>query len=295
MKKFIKIPDQKDQIDPLWILTSPRSGSTFLGETLNNLLIENKNNRFIFMEHFNIFLWNNSYYSNLIFKDYIDKFNKTSKWYFDLKVKSIADSARFQSDIINEITSDRSFSENRNKRIINKKFIPKYNKVFPSQLFKKEDFKYIKKYYSNIKFIQLIRKDILEQTISQYLAELSGIYVFYDLRKEKINEYMSTEFQFDLKKVLNIYKHFEKERKSCIEYFEYLKYLGCPIHKVFYEDLRDSLEDELYKIYDFLSLSQEYKNKICPYIENIKKNKTSRIVVHPQKKKFLNMLRNSIK
>ncbi len=265
--KNININNEKksnQDYDPIWIITCPRSGSTYLSNILNKIILGNNvSNKLFFAEHYNPDNYL-SYYHKKIFYDIYDNI-----------------------DLVKKKSKKDHFLEKYNKIIIDKKLYPKYNKLFFCHIpkWKKSDFIDVKNSLPRLKCIHLIRKDIYNQTISFYFAEKINKWIFIDNNNEK---YLKEKIEFNEKHIIQLYNDSLRNKQQC--YYK-IESLNCPYHTVYYEDLCENLDIELCKICEFLSID---KSKISLIHSKEFENKCPKIITHPLKHKYVEKLRKLI-
>jgi len=278
---FKKIPD----IDAhaCWIITSPRTGSTYLCDVLNSVLPQYKNIEF--MEHFT-HTPGGSYYTRKIFNDTWEKLKKKGITQYN---HGYSLNLKYQKEVRKIFINKEMnyFLDNPNEPLL-----PTRNKMMSNVLewfgfnsqnkedYRKIDFKKIhdkiENKIPNIKYIHLVRKDMIAQSVSLYHAESSGIFTSKEI--EKINpSYAEDIIPFNFHKIMEKYEGINHLKTLCDLFFDSIskeQYMT-----VFYEDLRDSFDDEIIKIGKFLNYKidlEEVKKKNKTYPTTKKENELHR-------------------
>jgi len=279
--------DTKNKINPLWIITSPRSGSTYLCNLLNRLIIKKPDEYSNFAEHYNPCLYEKSFYTRLIFREVGNILEDD-----EFKEKSVPEKVRtiFKKLDYNDSRYKRIYT----RRIINKKAYPKYNKLFPHIIPDKKFFPKLISHYPDIKFIHLVRKNIFEQTASYCLSINSGLFSFYHLDEKTIGEYLSSHFNISTKEIEDKYQFIKNDANQAAEYAKYFQELDCPVHTVYYEDLCENLHKTLMGIFDFISYDEYDKNTLRREINKIRRTNISKVVTHPQKKDYVDKIKRIV-
>ena len=205
--------------NPVWILSGPRTGSSFISSVLNETKI------------------------------FDPVFNEC-----------------FHDDWIKEIFSDvkllSPFNYNWPKFAkVHEAHFEKIQKMFPSLN--------IKEVIPDLKFIHLRRKNLIKQTISEFFANKTNIYIIKN--KKKLNKYKELKVDYDEKIMLHYYK------KAIIRFNSWEPLLIKENHiDIFYEELIDNPKETFLKIFNFLEI-------IPPNNLNIK---STLIQYHPLKEEY---------
>ena len=231
---------------PCWILCTPRTGSSFLCELLNNSgsFPEMKHNSLknyrcplekgqAFSEWcrlydgFYDFIENPPPYSKIIFHQFFEVMNNISK------------EKRYGVGFYKEKY------DNEKAIKISKKYSAKYimNSIFP-------DIKYI-----------LLKRNPISNAVSIYFSRITKKYHIYDYNSLK--EYLNSKIEIDDFKLLKCYKDSKLNNNIWLNFLGKEKFLS-----INYDDLINKTEDTLENISDYIGISINYKNVISKINKN---------------------------
>ena len=164
------------------------------------------------------------------------------------------------------------------------KKIPKFAKVHRNLFLNLFKDKYkgihkVNKFYPNIQFIHLRRKNIIDQTLSHYFAAICKKFVVYE--KDDLKKFQNTHVEYDKKKLYNLYKVIKKNYNSWYKFLDGQNYID-----VYYEDLLQKPTEKFIEILNFIGVKKPEKISIEPY--NLKQS-------HPQKEEIKNKFTKFLK
>jgi len=250
---FKKLDSKNLSLDPYacWILASPRSGSTYLCHLLNQAIPKYKN--ISFTEHFGI--ENNSYYS-LIHKDTHDKL-KLNYEYLSVEYRDEFRKLLRNVNIDYYFNNQYSFPT-RNKFMIH--HLTWINNTYKNMVNNyKSIYNKISNKIPNIKYINIVRKNTIAQSVSLYHADFSKVYLSFQFYKS----YHEKVIPFNFEEIFKSYSYLKQSQGKWKDFI-----LQIPEEKyitVFYEDLRNNPKNEISRIGKFLNFPINYdfiKNKI---------------------------------
>lgn len=252
---FKKISD--NNYPACWILTTARTGSTFLSSLLNiglktSCLTEEDKN--CFTEHFSPIVA--SYYSPLIFfnlqrifyqktKIHFNENNQNMKKFDDKKQLMLSLYCDNNIDIENILKNNHDLIPRRNKILQNQFRLMHWKNVYFKQ--------YIDKIIPNMKYIILERENTYDQAISLYFSVYS-LFFHFDKNNTKLkNKFLSMTIPFNERKILEIYNKIvieKEELNNIIPFLDENKTLF-----VKYSNLVRDTKNEIKKIYSFLDIT----------------------------------------
>lgn len=236
---------------PCWILCTPRTGSTFLCELLNQLKV------FPAFNHPSI----ENHTGNLIAKE--QAFNEWPRLYNEL-TEFIKFPPPHCKMIYHQYLEVLNSVPNKEKQQIGW-----YEKNKENQLLKLQDCEFVKNIFPDIKFI-LLQRNPIEQAASLYFARHTKKYHIYN--EQELEEYLDIKIEEDQSKLLAAYKD-ALFFNSCWDGF-----LKNQQHlKIKYEKLINQTKETLESIMNFLEIQAD-----C---ENIKTNRIKRMT-RPEASQF---------
>jgi len=253
-------------IPPCWILTNPRSGSNFLCSLLaNTKLFEEKSFDPIFSEKFVEFFNINK--------------NKSPLFSSPMPIgeKSIKNRIKKSKNTLKAEISSGKFTLNKYSKVHRYKYTELHK-------FTDKDRHIIEKKLPGIKYIHLIRKDIVSRVISDYFLIMSGVHHIVENTAEN-----TFTFQQSIE-VRNVILPFESCQKDLYQYTKipFIKDLV-----LYYYNVQKKYQNEWYKYLDNIDYFEVEFDDLINSPEKVLKNILSWMNINQQNLDIKNIVKKS--